>query len=296
MVGAEGFSLSPAAPIADGQATAVGERGGRLDLPLAVESQNQERGGYSPGAGLLVGGLSWESHHTTHDAYSNTLSDVRADTLSQVPVLSRHPAARTARRERVAEALLEATRRLLDRGASFVDLRIEEIAREAGISRSAFYNYFDDKRDLLVRLIERTTEPLVAQVDELMGGRPSGPEGVRESLERAFELAREHERIVLAAAQAATVDEAIAELWRELLARFVGAVAARIERQQQVGMVLPGPARAQAVVLVAMVSEAFVRQLQGFTGLSDGELLEACQVTWVRATYGPEASGDERRS
>ena len=60
----------------------------------------------------------------------------------------------TAKREAIEADVLEATEALLEEGASFADLSIERIATRAGISRTAFYFYFRDKRELLMRLTE----------------------------------------------------------------------------------------------------------------------------------------------
>ena len=48
--------------------------------------------------------------------------------------------------------MLRATEQLLAEGSSYADLNVERIATAAGISRTAFYFYFRDKRDLLMRL------------------------------------------------------------------------------------------------------------------------------------------------
>src|SRR3712207_7614489 len=65
------------------------------------------------------------------------------------------------KRAAIEASVLEATEALLAEGASFAELNIERIATRAGISRTAFYFYFRDKRELLVRLTrseEHTSE------------------------------------------------------------------------------------------------------------------------------------------
>src|SRR3981081_4687209 len=58
----------------------------------------------------------------------------------------------TAKRAQVQAAVLQATEQLLAGGSSYADLNVERIATAAGISRTVFYFYFRDKRDLLMRL------------------------------------------------------------------------------------------------------------------------------------------------
>jgi TetR/AcrR family transcriptional regulator, ethionamide resistance regulator len=70
----------------------------------------------------------------------------------------------------VQAAVLEATEALLDEGVSYADLNIERIATRAGISRTAFYFYFRDKRELLLRLTEDVVDELYRQGDLWFSG------------------------------------------------------------------------------------------------------------------------------
>ena len=57
--------------------------------------------------------------------------------------------------------MLRATEELLREGASFAELGIERIATRAGISRTAFYFYFRDKRELIMRLTQDVNAELL---------------------------------------------------------------------------------------------------------------------------------------
>ena len=48
------------------------------------------------------------------------------------------------RRELTSRRLLPAVERLLER-ETYAEISVEQIAEEAGISRSTFYNYYEDK-------------------------------------------------------------------------------------------------------------------------------------------------------
>ena len=52
------------------------------------------------------------------------------------------------RRELTSRRLLPAVERLLER-ETYAEISVEQIAEEASISRSTFYNYYEDKGDLL---------------------------------------------------------------------------------------------------------------------------------------------------
>ena len=61
---------------------------------------------------------------------------------------------RGRRREEVEAKLLAAVERLLESGESYTEISVERLAREAGVARSTFYVYFNDKGHLLQKLTE----------------------------------------------------------------------------------------------------------------------------------------------
>ena len=128
------------------------------------------------------------------------------------------------------------------RAAAYAELGIGRIATRAGISRTAFYFYFRDKRDLLVRLTEEVTGQLMAAAEALVvrrGGHPPRAGGVGA-------LYREHAALLRAVVEVSTYDEEVAMFWRGLVGRFVDATRARIEAEQAAGRALPGDAQAMA--------------------------------------------------
>lgn len=73
---------------------------------------------------------------------------------------------RAARRSRLGHELLEAFERLIAEGETWATLSIDRLATEAGISRSTFYVYFEDKSDLLNALGEEVIAGLVSAAEE----------------------------------------------------------------------------------------------------------------------------------
>ena len=76
----------------------------------------------------------------------------------------------TAKRAAIQAAVLEATEALLAEGTPYADLNIERIAKRAGISRTSFYFYFRDKRELLTRLTADVAELLYQQAEIWFSG------------------------------------------------------------------------------------------------------------------------------
>jgi TetR/AcrR family transcriptional regulator, ethionamide resistance regulator len=61
----------------------------------------------------------------------------------------RQPSSRAARRADILLALADAAAESVCDGTTFVDLSVERLSRQAGISRASFYLYFEDKGELV---------------------------------------------------------------------------------------------------------------------------------------------------
>jgi TetR/AcrR family transcriptional regulator, ethionamide resistance regulator len=193
--------------------------------------------------------------------------------------------ATTAKRAAVQAAVLRATEDLLREGTSYADLKVERIARGAGISRTAFYFYFRDKRDLLEQLTEEVNAELYAQAGIWWSG--SGDPGVelREALSRIAAVYGEHGVLLRAIVEVSTYDEEVARLWRTLLGRFVDATQRRIEAETDAGRAaVPQPA-ATAFALCWMTERTLYQQLVQELTVGVPELVEALAAIWERSIY-----------
>jgi AcrR family transcriptional regulator len=188
----------------------------------------------------------------------------------------------TAKRAQVQAAVLQATERLLVEGASYAELDVGRIAAAAGISRTAFYFYFRDKRDLLMRLAADVNGLLYEQADIWFSGDGEPEAEIREALTSIIGLYDEHGTLLRAIVEVSTYDEEIATFWRGLLARFIDATPRRIELEA--GAV--GPPRATAFSLVWMTERTLYQQLVQEDPVPGGELVDALTGIFLRSVYG----------
>ena len=197
------------------------------------------------------------------------------------------PPPSTAKRAQIQEAVLAATEELLSAGGSFQDLKIEKIATSAGISRTAFYFYFKDKRELLMRLAEDITGELYGQADAWFSGDDGAPEDqVSEALEAIAQLYFEHGPLLRAIVEVSTYDEEIAVFWRALLQRFADATQSRIVTEQEAGRAPAMPAAATAFALVWMTERTFYQQMVQGAPIAREDLVAALNGVWLRSVYG----------
>src|SRR3954467_9244533 len=116
----------------------------------------------------------------------------------------------TGKRQAIEAAVLRATEELLAEGSSYADLNVEKIATRAGLSRTAFYFYFRDKRELLMRVTEGVVDLLYDEAERWWSGEGDGPEQLATALGNVYRLWAEHIPLLRAVVEASTFDEEIA--------------------------------------------------------------------------------------
>src|SRR3954452_18696750 len=186
--------------------------------------------------------------------------------------------ARSTKRQAVEAAVLRATEEPLEEGHSYADLNVERIATRAGIGRTAFYFYFRDKRELLMRLTADVSDQLYAVAARWFSGEE---DEIAPALREIGELYREHAALLRAIVEVSTYDDEVARFWRGLVQRFVDATRARIEAE---GTSLP--ADATAFALVWMTERAFHQLGVQDEPVARSELVEALAAIWRRTVYG----------
>jgi AcrR family transcriptional regulator len=201
--------------------------------------------------------------------------------MARMAVLSRGTESGERRREAEA-AFLAGTEQLLADGNSYADLSVERIAGAAGRSRTAFYLYFRDKRDLLMRLTEAVASVLYEEADRWWSGE-DGRRELRAALADILGTYREHADLLRAVVEASTYDEQVGEFWRELVGRFVDATERRLVEEGDE----PGRAAAKAFALTWMVERACYQQVARTARMKDSELVESLVEIWERSVYGP---------
>jgi TetR/AcrR family transcriptional regulator, ethionamide resistance regulator len=189
----------------------------------------------------------------------------------------------TAERRGGAEAeFVAATELLLAQGGSYADLSVEQISAAAGRSRTAFYVYFRDKRELLMRATETVAAQLYDQADRWWSAADGLP-GLRMALTDVLGTYGDHAHLLRAVVEASTYDEQVGAFWRNVVGRFIEATERRLAEEGED----PGRAAGKAFVLVWMTERACYEQLAGGGRLDDPKLLDALLEVFERSVYGP---------
>jgi AcrR family transcriptional regulator len=195
-------------------------------------------------------------------------------------VTRRDPSKRAA----VEASVLAATETLLAEGRSFAELPVEEIARRAGMSRPAFYFYFRDKSDLLMRLTEDVAQEL--EVAARAWWDEAGPSGLRPAVERVLRIYREHAVLLRAVVEASAYDPTVAEFWRAVVERFVEGNRRTFAAEQEAGRMPPFATRETAFALCWMLERTCYQRLVRGQDMLDEEFVTALAGVWERTLYG----------
>ena len=176
---------------------------------------------------------------------------------------------------------------LLGEGVTYGTLGIERIAKRAGISRTAFYFYFADKRELLMRLASELSDELYREADAWWSGAGDGSEQLVTALGNVAGLYREHGPLVCAIVEVSAYDEVVGPFWRAIVGRFVEASAERIATEVSEGRADPQLAvAATAFSLVWMTERVLYQMLMQDNAACDDELVRALGRIWTTTVYG----------
>lgn len=186
-------------------------------------------------------------------------------------------------REEVQEAVRESLVKLLREG-SFKDVTVDELARAAGISRTAFYFYYSSKNEVLMAAAEETSAEVYAEADRWWHGAGPPEELVRAALEGIAAVYLEHAEIMRAAVEATTYDDEFKTFYTALMERFVSATADHLRRERDAGRLRTLDLEPVAEALVWMAercNHAFLL----LEGRPVRDVVEALTTIWVHALY-----------
>src|SRR3954452_6982630 len=130
----------------------------------------------------------------------------------------------------------EAEREILESAEHFLrerplrELTIDEVMAGTGLSRPAFYVYFRDRHDLVLRLLGEIASELFEMADLWLKGGD-----LRASVEGVVSVYAEHGPVLRAISDAAVDDPDVERAYHGLVQRFIDATAEDIRTEQRGG-------------------------------------------------------------
>jgi TetR/AcrR family transcriptional regulator, ethionamide resistance regulator len=185
---------------------------------------------------------------------------------------------------RLREAMLEAVA-----VRPFSELRVEDLTAAAGLSRSGFYFYYGDKRELLMESATAAADSLFQQADAWWHGDGEPADLVREALDGVAAAWWANRRVLRTAVEVSTYDLELARFWQDLVNRFVRATSEHILREQARGAIDEGldPDDAAGVLIWGAERILYVHTADGDRSGLARQVKALCHV-WLRALYGSD--------
>lgn len=192
------------------------------------------------------------------------------------------------RRQATEQAFLNATRELLDEGASFADLNVSQIAERAGRTRSAFYVHFEDRRALLLALLGGAGRDAVSALSPFLTAEGAITRSELTAATSALLAAfRSHATLVRAVTEAASYDDEIGAQWSAIVRQIIDGSARRLEAA---GLSAEAAVRAATALVWMMERTCYQQAVRDDTGLSDDQLVVGLSDVWWSTIATPPSS------
>lgn len=182
-------------------------------------------------------------------------------------------------------ALLTAFDELL-REQSLEQVNVAEISRRAGVTRSAFYFYFESKAVAVLALMADLYDDASDATDLLVKAEGEVPGRIRAVITALFDSVDRTPHTYRALLEARATSASVRELWDAGRAEFAGMVAEMIDRERAAGHARPGPdAAGLAAVLLDLNDHAVERHALG-AGPPREVHIDALTHIWIQSIYG----------
>ena len=187
-------------------------------------------------------------------------------------------------RNATERAILDAARQALAE-ERYERLTMDAIAKRAFLSRTAVYFYFDNKRAVVDRLIQRAFTDMYIAASPYVTGSGDPRRELRVALSRVVAVVNRDAHILLLAAHLSGREDRLPPEWAPHIYRFVEGAEARIARDQESGIAPDDISpRISAQALLAMVERHVSREII----VGGGDVNESIRVLaelWWRAVY-----------
>lgn len=169
----------------------------------------------------------------------------------------------------------------------FREMSVSSLMVTTNISRSAFYQYFEDVHQLMKELLDMLAEEIFAAAKPWIAGVGDPVALTHESLEGMVHVCYQRGPFLRAISEAATTDERFEQDWSDFLGAFDDAACARIEADQKMGLIPEFDARPVAVALNRLDASMLIHAFGKHPRSEPDPVLKALSRIWISTLYGP---------
>jgi TetR/AcrR family transcriptional regulator, ethionamide resistance regulator len=187
--------------------------------------------------------------------------------------------------------ILDAAERLLTT-TPFTDITMDDIAGQAGLSRSSLYFYFRSKEAVLGALHERIHGLMRRPTELLEDPDASFEDAMQRTIELTVRNWRTHAPTLRTFHEVAMVSAEFGEQWRSRLDEYVDLLTELIEREREQGRAAPAPPSARAIASAwfwMIEHEFYTLNSRKHTRAEERELVETLAIILFRSIGAADA-------
>lgn len=181
--------------------------------------------------------------------------------------------------------------------SSLESISIADISRRAGVTRSAFYFYFENKAYAVAALMGEMYDEAFTITENLVGQEGSPARRIEAVIRGLFEALDRNQHVYRAMLEARATNEHVRALWDADRRSFVAPIAAMVRAEREAGRAPDGPGpETLASVLLELNDQAMQREAlrDDSTGFTRDEHVDALVTIWLRSIYGTPTPGGTR--
>ncbi len=206
------------------------------------------------------------------------------------PGLRPQPLLRVSKSDRSRAAIVDAALEFVW-SHPFRDMTVSSVTAQTGLSRSAFYQYFNDLHDLMETLLNMVEYEVFSGTDPWFTGIGDPVIFLRKSLANMVDICYRLGPILRATNDAAATDERLHKAWLQYTGRFDDAVTSRIEADQEQGLIGDLDARSVAFALNRLNLYAVIEAFGQRPRRQRAPVRDASELIWISSLYGSEWLG-----
>uniref|UniRef100_UPI0024B9FF20 TetR/AcrR family transcriptional regulator n=2 Tax=Mycolicibacterium TaxID=1866885 RepID=UPI0024B9FF20 len=165
-------------------------------------------------------------------------------------------------------------------------INIADVTRRAGVTRSAFYFYFENKAAAVAALLEPMYDDGFLASDILTATTRPPRDRIRAMLEALLDTVDQHRYLLEAMLEARATNPAIRRVWDDARDSFIPELSAMIADERAAGRAGDGP---PTEVLAELLLEFNDRLLERYTvggRLTRDQLVDGAEALWLGTLYG----------
>lgn len=206
--------------------------------------------------------------------------------------MSPQPASKIAKSERTRATILNAALDFIWE-QPFRDMTVSSLMASTGLSRSAFYQYFDDHQEVMETLLGMLAEEIFAAAKPWVTDLGDPVALTHEALSGLVRVCYQRGPFLRAVSDAAANDERLEKAWMQFLEGFDDAACARIEADQEQGLISEFDARPVAVALNRLDASMLIHAFGKHPRSQPDPVLKALSRIWISSLYGARWIGKD---